>query len=83
MGPVCRWAHSRCEAPLHAGCVCTRQSALSSIINNGSRTICIYNNKVVMLRVAPYQDVWYVGDTKNDRADYWKSFAGSVSCPLT
>jgi len=56
---------------------------LSSIINNGSRTICIYNNKVVMLRVAPYQDVWYVDDSKNDRADYWKTFAGSVSCPLT
>jgi hypothetical protein len=56
---------------------------LSSIINNGSRTICIYNNGVVLLRVAPYQDVSYVTDAKNDKADYWKSFAGSVNCPLS
>ena len=52
---------------------------LSSIINNGNRTICIYDNHIgnpdtLLIKVRPYQDVKNLADLNelNDKADYWK-----------
>ncbi|KNX36020.1 peptidase inhibitor family I36 protein [Luteipulveratus halotolerans] len=62
-----------------------RHDELTSIINNGNRTICIYNNgffdDTLIKRVAPYQDVSYIGDSANDKADRWKVFSGNSACP--
>ncbi|WP_420122028.1 peptidase inhibitor family I36 protein [Nakamurella sp.] len=62
-----------------------RRNQLSSIINNGNRTICIYDDRTwqsddLLIRVGPYEDVKYIGDAKNDKADYWRVYAGNSSC---
>lgn len=62
-----------------------KHDELTSIINNGNRTICIYNNGLfddtLIKRVGPYQDVSYIGDSANDKADRWKVLSGSQQCP--
>lgn len=62
------------------------QNQLSSIINNGNRTVCVYDDRwydsVLLVRVAPYQDYINLADIgKNDKADYWRMYSGSASCP--
>ncbi|HUQ58902.1 peptidase inhibitor family I36 protein [Lentzea sp.] len=56
-----------------------KRNQLSSIINNGNRTICVYNDVVLapdklLVRVPPYGDVPDLGNIPgaNDNADYWK-----------
>ncbi len=63
-----------------------RRNQLSSIINNGNRTICVYNDRwygdELLIRVAPYVDYPNLADTgDNDKADYWRAYSGSTSCP--
>ncbi|AKU18280.1 peptidase inhibitor family I36 protein [Luteipulveratus mongoliensis] len=62
-----------------------RHDQLTSIINNGNRTICIYNNGLfddtLIKRVLPYADVALLASSVNDTADRWKIFSGSVACP--
>ena len=62
-----------------------RRNQLSSVINNGNRTICIWDDltlrpDTLLLRVGPYQDKPYVGDAVNDKADYWKVYSGNSAC---
>jgi hypothetical protein len=56
-----------------------KRNQLSSIINNGNRTICIYNDVVLapdklLIKVPPYGDVPNLANIPgtNDNADYWK-----------
>ncbi|MEV6898233.1 peptidase inhibitor family I36 protein [Amycolatopsis sp. NPDC051372] len=56
-----------------------RRSQLSSIINNGNRTICLYNHRGVLgdkliLKVSPFKDYKNLVDIPgaNDKADSWK-----------
>lgn len=62
-------------------------NSLSSIINNTSKRICVYDavggTPKVIVEVKPYQDYSYVGDSANDKADYWKVVSGSSPCPST
>lgn len=62
-----------------------RRDQVSSVINNGNRTICLWNDLTarpdqLLLRVGPYQDFTYVGDSANDKADYWKVNPGNTGC---
>jgi len=62
-----------------------RRNQLSSIINNGDRTICIWDDLTarpdkLLVRVAPHQDVPYVGNAVNDKADYWRVYSGNSAC---
>jgi hypothetical protein len=63
-----------------------RRNESSSVINNGNRTICIYDDlpvwpNTLLLRVAPYQDYISLPADVNDKADYWKMFPGQATCP--
>ncbi|MBN9743159.1 MULTISPECIES: peptidase inhibitor family I36 protein [Amycolatopsis] len=56
-----------------------KRNQLSSIINNGNRTICVYNDVVLapdklLIKVPPYGDVPNLANIPgaNDNADYWK-----------
>ncbi|MEW2504561.1 peptidase inhibitor family I36 protein [Amycolatopsis sp. NPDC047767] len=56
-----------------------KRSQLSSIINNGNRTICLYNHRGVLgdkliLKVSPFKDYKNLADIPgtNDKADSWK-----------
>jgi hypothetical protein len=58
---------------------------LSSIINNGNRTICIFDDLTarpdrLLYRVRPFEDVVYIGDSANDKADYWRVHSGNTGC---
>lgn len=68
-----------------------RRDITSSVINNSSRTLCLYDRNRYgvdpAFKVAPYQDIpslhaYAYGDGKNwgDRVDYVYSYAGNVSC---
>jgi hypothetical protein len=56
-----------------------KRNQLSSIINNGNRTICVYNDVVLapdklLIKVPPFGDVANLANIPgaNDNADYWK-----------
>ena len=56
-----------------------RHDELSSVINNGNRTICVHDDrgalpKKLILKVGPYQDYPNLANIPgaNDRADSWK-----------
>ena len=56
-----------------------RRNQLSSIINNGNRVICIYDNHIgrpdtLLIKVQPYQDIKNLANLNglNDKADHWK-----------
>jgi hypothetical protein len=56
-----------------------KRSQLSSIINNGNRTICVYNHRAVIgdkliVKVGPYHDFPDLADVPdaNDKADFWR-----------
>lgn len=62
-----------------AGPAADYRSELSSIINNGDRTICVYNHRAVIgdkliVKVAPYHDFIDLADVPgaNDKADFWR-----------
>jgi Peptidase inhibitor family I36 len=62
-----------------------RRSQVSSVINNGNRTICLWDQKKgwpdkLILRVLPYEDLKFVGDSANDKADKWKVYSGRTGC---
>ncbi|MEQ0561936.1 peptidase inhibitor family I36 protein [Amycolatopsis sp. NEAU-NG30] len=56
-----------------------KRSQLSSVINNGNRTICLYNHRGILgdkliLKVGPYHDFPNLADVPgaNDKADSWR-----------
>jgi hypothetical protein len=59
-----------------------RRNQLSSIINNGRRTICVYDNaggnRRLIQRIAPYQDYPFI--SVNDKADSWVIHPGNTPC---
>lgn len=52
---------------------------LSSVINNSSYRLCIYNNGALLFPVAPYADMPW-NSNWNNKADYWRTTTNS-SCP--
>ncbi|MEV6876951.1 peptidase inhibitor family I36 protein [Amycolatopsis sp. NPDC051128] len=65
-----------------------RRNELSSIINNGNRTICVYDDHFwganLIVHVQPYQDYVDLSQYKgvNDKADIWDVRGGDAVCPL-
>ena len=63
-----------------------RRDEVSSVINNGNRTICLWNTRSfrrsdeLLLRVLPYEDIKYVGGDANDKADKWTVYSGRTGC---
>jgi hypothetical protein len=62
-----------------------KRNELSSIINNGNRTICVWDDWFVfnklLVQVAPHQDYKNLDEMgAGDKADSWTVYLGNKSC---
>jgi hypothetical protein len=54
---------------------------VSAVDNKTSRWVCLYNNSKLIKTIAPYKNITYVGDTANDKADYYRM--ATNGCPAS